>query len=210
MEEIKTEFWNSLLTEKSWQVLQELKKEHKFILIGGWAVYLLTKQNKSKDVDIVVSIEELEKFKQERLAKNDKLKKYEVKKEEVDIDIYLEYYSKLAIPVEEIKNYTIDIEGFKTASPELLLILKQKAYSERKDSIKGEKDKIDILSIVFSKIDFKKYYEILKKYKIENYLRELKETIFNFKDYNVFGITPKEFKLKKGKILSEIKKYKIF
>ena len=202
----QTEFWNSILTEKSWQVLQELRKEHKFILIGGWAVYLLTKQNKSKDVDIVVSIEELERFKMERLVKNDKLKKYEVKKEEVDIDIYLEYYSKLAIPVEEIKNYTIDIEGFKIASPELLLILKQKAYFERKDSIKGEKDKIDIISLVFSKIDFKRYYEILKKYKIENYFRELKETIFNFKDYNALGISPREFKLKKGKILSEMRK----
>lgn len=206
MEDKKTEFWNSILTEKSWKVLQELKKEHKFILIGGWAVYLLTKQNKSKDVDVVVSIEELEKFKMERLVKNDKLKKYEVKKEEIDIDIYLEYYSKLAIPVEEIKNYTMEIEGFKIASSELLLILKQRAYSERKDSIKGEKDKIDIISLVFSKIDFKKYYEILKKYKIENYLRELKEILFNFKDYNALGINPREFKLKKGKILSEMKK----
>lgn len=200
------EFWNSILTEKSWQVLQELKKEYRFILIGGWAVYLLTRQNKSKDIDIVVSVEELEKFKQERLTKNDKLKKYEAKKEEVDIDIYLEYYSRLAIPVEEIKNYVTDIEGFKIASPELLLILKQKAYSERKNSTKGEKDKIDIISLVFSQINFKNYYGILKKFKIENYFRELKETIFNFKDYNVLGINPREFKLKKGKILSEMKR----
>ena len=48
------EFWNSLLTEKSWEILQELRKNYDFILIGGWAVYLLTKQKKSKDIDIVI------------------------------------------------------------------------------------------------------------------------------------------------------------
>jgi len=47
------EFWNSFLTEKSWEILQKLKKQHKFILIGGWAIYLLTNQQKSKDIDII-------------------------------------------------------------------------------------------------------------------------------------------------------------
>ena len=41
-----TEFWNSLLTEKSWNLLIEIKKKYDFILIGGWAVYLLTRQQK--------------------------------------------------------------------------------------------------------------------------------------------------------------------
>jgi len=207
MDKEKKEFWNSILTEKSWLILQELSKKYKFILIGGWAVWLLTRQNKSKDVDIVVDIHELEKFKQEILRKNDRLKKYEIKKEEADIDVYLEYYSELAIPVEDIKNYTLKIGVFDVACPELLLILKQKACSNRKNSIKGEKDRIDIISLLFfCEIDFKRYYEILKKYKIEDYLRELKETIFNFKDYNALRINPREFKLKKGKLLSEMKK----
>ena len=182
-------------------------KKYKFILIGGWAVWLLTKQNKSKDVDIVVNINELEKLKQEVLRKNDKLKKYEIKREEVDIDVYLEYYSELAIPVEDIKNYTLKIGGFDVACPELLLILKQKAYSNRKNYIKGEKDGIDIISLLFfCEIDFKRYYEILKKYKIEDYLRELKTLLFNFKEYSMLGLSPREFKLKKGKLLSEMKK----
>ena len=207
MDKEKNEFWNSLLTEKSWMILQELPKKYKFILIGGWAVWLLTRQNKSKDVDIVVNINELEKLKQEILRKNDRLKKYEIKKEEVDIDVYLEYYSELAIPVEDIKYYLLKIEGFDVACPELLLILKQKAYSNRKNSIKGEKDGIDIISLLFfCDIDFKRYYEILKKYKIEDYLRELKTLLFNFKEYSMLGLNPREFKLKKGKILAEMKK----
>ena len=49
------EFWNSLLTEKSQKLLMQLKNQPiKFILIGGWAVWLYTKQQKSKDIDIVL------------------------------------------------------------------------------------------------------------------------------------------------------------
>lgn len=35
-------FWNDAIIEKSWDVLQTLKKRYDFILIGGWAVYLYT------------------------------------------------------------------------------------------------------------------------------------------------------------------------
>lgn len=197
-------FWNSLLTEKSWKILQEIKHKHNFILIGGWAVYLLARQQKSKDIDIIIDLTELKKFDKSELRKNDNLKKYEIKKEEIDIDIYLEYYSKLAIPVEDIKNYAVEIEGFKVLCPEALLILKQSAYLDRINSIKGEKDKIDVASLVFfSKINFKKYNDILKKYKL-SYFKELKMLIKNFKEYDSLNLNPREFKLKKNKILKEM------
>lgn len=198
------EFWNSLLIEKSWKILREIKKKYKFVLIGGWAVYLLTKQQKSKDIDIVIDLTELKKFDKNELRKNDNLKKYEIKKEEIDIDIYLEYYSKLVIPVEDIKNYAVEIEGFRVLCPEVLLILKQSAYLDRINSVKGEKDKIDIASLVFfSKINFKKYKEILKKYKLD-YFRELEKLIKNFKEYDSLNLNPREFKLRKNKILNEM------
>ena len=201
------EFWNSLLTEKSWEILQELKKEYEFILIGGWAIYLLTKQKKSKDVDIVVSIKELEKLKKENLSKNDNLKKYEIKRGEIDIDIYTEYYSKLAIPVEDIKEYTIKTEGFSVPKPEIMLILKQAAYKDRENSIKGEKDLIDIASIIFLlNLDFNFYLKILKKYKMETFLDELARLIKNFKDYNSLNLTPRELKIKKNKVINILKK----
>ncbi|MEK6936320.1 MAG: hypothetical protein AABW67_06030 [Nanoarchaeota archaeon] len=119
------EFWNSLLTEKSWKILHEIKHKYNFILIGGLAVYLLTRQQKSKDIDIVIDLTELKKFDKNELRKNDNLKKYEIKNEEIDIDIYLEYYSKLNIPVEDIKNYAVEIEGFRVLCPEALLISKK-------------------------------------------------------------------------------------
>ena len=201
------EFWNSLLTEKSWEILQELRKNHDFILIGGWAVYLLTKQKKSKDIDIVIGLDELKKFKKDGLNKNIHLMKYEIKKGEVDIDIYADYFSKLAIPVEDIKNYTIKTEGFNVTCPELLVILKQSAHKNRENSVKGEKDRIDIISLLFfSRINFSKYNKILKKYKIDFWFDELKEVITNFKDYDAVGMTPRELKIRKKKVLSEIKK----
>ncbi len=203
------EFWNSLLTEKSWKLLQELNKKYDFAVIGGWAVYLLTKQQKSKDIDIVVDISELQKLKQENLIKNERLKKYEIKLGEIDVDIYVSYFSKLTIPAEEIKNYSIKIEGFNVTSPEALLILKQGAYEERKNSIKGEKDKIDIISILlFSGINLKAYFSILEKYSLKNYLINLINLLKNFKDYNSLSLNPRIFRLKKEKILNEMRMIK--
>jgi hypothetical protein len=201
------DFWNSQLTEKSFELLQSLKKKYKFILIGGWAVYLWTKQQKSKDIDIAVDIKELQLLKQENLLKNDRLKKYEIKTGEIDIDIYVSYFSRFTIPVEDLKRYSSKTEGFNVASPEALLILKQGAEIERRNSIKGEKDKIDILSLLFfSDIDLKKYKIILEKYSLKNYITELVSILKNFKDYNVLSLTPREFKTKKEKLLYFLRK----
>ena len=200
------EFWNSLFTEKSWDLLKEIRKKYDFILIGGWATYLWTKQQKSKDIDIVVDLNELQKLKQEQLIKNDRLKKYEIKFEDIDVDIYVPYFSKLTLPAEDIKNYSTELEGFNVISPEALLVLKQGAEIERGNSTKGEKDKIDIASILFfSGINLNSYKIILKKYKLENYLENLIHLLKNFKDYNSLNLTPREFKLKKEKILKELK-----
>jgi len=201
------EFWNSQLTEKSWELLQELRKKYDFILIGGWATYLWTKQQKSKDIDIVVGIKELQKLKTEKLSKNDNLKKYEIKDGEVDIDIYVSYFSKLTIAPENLSKYAKRIEGFKVAAPEALIILKQGAYEDRKNSIKGEKDKIDILSLLFfSDINFKDYKSILKKYSLNHYTANMVNLLKNFKDYNSLNLTPRNFKSKKELILAELKK----
>ncbi len=77
------------------------------------------------------------------LKKNDNLKKYEIQIEEIDIDICVPYFSKLAIPVEDFLNNTTIIQGFKVVVPEILLILKQSAEIERKNTLKGKKDILD-------------------------------------------------------------------
>ncbi|MBS3100039.1 hypothetical protein J4463_02385 [Candidatus Pacearchaeota archaeon] len=200
-------FWNSQLTEKSWGILQELRKKYDFILIGGWATYLWTKQQKSKDIDIAVDIEEMQILKKANLSKNDNLKKYEMKFGEIDVDIYVSYFSKLTIPVEDLKKYSAKTEGFNVAIPEALLVLKQGAEIDRRNSVKGEKDKIDIISLLFfSNIDLKKYKSIIEKYSLETYINDLISLLTSFKDYNSLNLTPREFKIKKQNILALIKK----
>src|SRR3989344_1401123 len=198
------EFWNSLLTEKSWDILKEIKSKFDFILIGGWASYLWTKTHKSKDIDIIVDLQTLYKLKEEyKLVKNERLKKYEIKFDEVDIDIYVPYYSKLSLPIENLKNYFTMVEGFKVVIPEILLILKQGAELDRGNSIKGQKDRIDIMTLLFySDIDFKKYNEIIKKYNLD-YAAELKRIIKTFKDLKHLNTNAKDFKKIKNELLEK-------
>src|SRR3989344_646686 len=196
------EFWNSLLTEKSWNILQDLKNKFDFILIGGWANYLWTKTHKSKDIDIIIDLKTLYKIKNEyKLIKNDRLKKYEIKFDEIDIDIYVPYYSKLSLPIEDLGNYFTAVEGFKVVIPEVLLILKQGAELDRGNSIKGQKDRIDIMTLLLhSDINFKRYNKILKRYNL-NYLKELKRIIKTFKDLKHLNTNVKDFKKIKNKLL---------
>lgn len=173
------DFYNDLITQKSWFTLQNLKKQIDFVLIGGWAVYLYTKSLKSKDIDIILSYEYLSKLKNlYPISKNDRLNKYEARQEEVQIDIYLPFYSNLGLPVDEITKETNKIETFTLPKAEMLLILKLYTYGERKLSAKGQKDMLDIISLLSKiRIDWKYYKKLLTKFGINDYSVRLKELI---------------------------------
>jgi len=173
------EFYHELITEKSFKILQDLKRKFNFILIGGWAIYLYTKTLKSKDLDIILDYDELEKIKKEfNIFKNDRLKKYEAKIEDIDLDIYLPFFSNLGFPVEEIKTYSQSVEGFIVPIPEILLILKIVTFGERKGTTKGRKDLIDIFSLLKEeKINWQKYKEIIEKYNLIEVNQKFKEII---------------------------------
>lgn len=143
-------FWHEQITDKSFSVLQSIRKQFAFILIGGWAVFFHTRLLKSKDIDIIVDFETLGTLKKRfDVRKNDRLRNYEIPHEGFDIDIYVPAWSALGIPVEYIQRHAVSIEGFIVPRREVLLILKLHAYKERKGSLKGVKDGIDILSILF-------------------------------------------------------------
>ncbi|MBW2984132.1 hypothetical protein KY361_03400 [Candidatus Woesearchaeota archaeon] len=203
------EFWNSTLTEKSWKILLQLKeKKFDFIVIGGWAAYLWTNLHKSKDIDVVIkNFEDLNFLKKNYdLIKNDSLKKYEIKFEEVDLDIYVPFFSELAIPVNDIRKHTTKVQNFEVVKPEVLLILKQGAEYDREKSVKGEKDRIDIITLVFyADIDFKEYFKLLGKYKLDHFYERLKRIVSNFKETKYVNMTPRELKLKKKEIMSKLK-----
>lgn len=202
------EYYKDLITKKSFEILQKLRRQHKFILIGGWAIFLYTHSLKSKDIDLVIDYSELEKLRKKfDLFKNERLKKYEIIIEEIDIDLYLPFYSNPGIPAQEIKKYTQNIEGFSVPRPEILLILKQRAYLDRTRSPKGKKDKLDIISLLNNNlIDFKFYRKILKKYNLENYLIELKNLLLSASQIPELKLNQFKYsKLKRGVLEKIIK-----
>jgi hypothetical protein len=209
---VKMEFWSDLLTKASWEKLIELSKEIDFILIGGWAAYLWTGQHKSKDIDIIVDYKTLLYLQQRyRLEKNERLKKYEIKFDKFDIYLYLPKYSRLAIPVEDIKKeYATRIKGINVPIPEVLLILKQGAERERRGSTKGKKDAIDIITLlIHSPFDFQRYSSLLEKYGKKEYLEDLIHIINDFddKDIKFLNIDFVSFKKWKKKTIDVLKSF---
>lgn len=204
------EFWSELLTRASWEEILELKKKLNFVLIGGWAAYLHTDAHKSKDIDLLLDYDELRKLGSlYDVKKNDRLHKYEVSMDKFDIDVYLPHFSQLAIPVEDLlKEHTIMLRGIKTIDGESLLILKQGAEIERRHSIKGKKDAIDLLTIlIHGNVDLKKYSLLLKKYEKKNYVEELMYVIrmFDDKDLPFLNINFVAYKKWKKDILTKLK-----
>lgn len=159
-------FYHNLITEKSWRLLRSLRKKYDFILIGGWAVFLYTKALKSKDIDLILEFSELEKLKEEfEVSKNERLKKYEARREGMEIDIYIPFYSRLGLPVEDLKKFVVGFEGFKTVEKEVLAILKQEALMGRRGTVKGRKDLADLISL-FRLPDFnwEKYKKVVERH----------------------------------------------
>ncbi|MBI4170507.1 MAG: hypothetical protein HY514_02345 [Candidatus Aenigmarchaeota archaeon] len=199
------QYWHDIQTEKSWAILKEIKGKFPFALIGGWAVYLWTKSQKSKDVDIIVDFKTLAELKKNYdLRKNDILKKYEIIINEIDIDIYVKHYSQLAVAPEKIE--TTKIEGFAVAKPEFLLALKQGDELERKESEKGEKDRLDIIGMLLKcDIDFRRYKALLKQNKKEHFFPRLIMIVKTFDGPDYFGINPRQLKVAKEEIMRKIK-----
>ncbi|MEK7597753.1 MAG: hypothetical protein AAB441_03875 [Patescibacteria group bacterium] len=204
-------FYQQFLTDKSFSLLTELKKQFKFTLIGGWAVYFYSQSLKSKDIDMIVDFSELEQFKKEfTIEKNERLKKYQIKLEEIDIDIYLPFYSDLGLPVEEIIKKITMVNGFILLDKEILLITKLKAYLDRGESVKGQKDLIDIISLILLEdFDFKYLLDIIKKYHLEKYWQVLEKLIQEIKEVPELNLNQHIFAKKKKKLLEQVKGFQV-
>lgn len=200
------QYWHNLITEKSFQLLKELNRSYKFILIGGWAIFLYTQALKSKDIDIVLDYKELSRLKEKfEIIKNSRLKKYEVKKEGVDIDIYLPYFSNPGLPAEDLKNFVVSKEGFQVPWPEILLILKQKVFLERRNTPKGSKDKLDIFSLLMlPELDWQRYKKILRKYQLTNLLSELKNLLEETFELKELGLSRHKMAKFKKEVLKKL------
>lgn len=159
------DYYRDQVTLESWELLTKLSKAFRFILIGGWAVWLYTKQLKSKDIDIILSFEELPLLRGDfDVVKNDRLHKYEARKGLVQIDVYVPHYSKLGLPLEIVQKHTVSLSGFQVPTPPVLLVLKQVAYEARKGSSKGKKDLLDIVSLLsLPQFDWGQYLSLVSQ-----------------------------------------------
>jgi len=145
-------YYHDILTTKSWEELKRIKGQLDFVLIGGWAVYLYTKALKSKDIDILVNYDGLDKLRllYHNVYKNERLSKYEAVLEDIQVDVYLPHFSKIGLPVEELMHHTKLVDGFTVLDPNYLMALKVITYADRKGTSKGRKDFLDLVSLVKS------------------------------------------------------------
>lgn len=204
-------FYQQFLTDKSFSILTQLKKQFKFTLIGGWAVYFYTNSLKSKDIDMIIDYSQLEEFKKEfMIEKNERLKKYQIKIEEIDIDIYLPFYSNLGLPVEKIIKKTTLLNGFTLLEKEVLLITKLKAYQDRGASVKGQKDLIDIISLVLLEdFDFKYLSKLVKEHHLEKYFGVLEKLILETREIPEIKLNQHVFAKKRKKLLEQVRSFQV-
>lgn len=200
------EFWNDQALDESWNTLITLTRKYQFILIGGWACYLYTGTIKSQDIDIIVDFEVLNQMKMDFLVKkNVILKKYEFIFNNVSVDVYVPYYSEFVLSFGCISENIVEKEGMMIPRPEVILILKQQAELERKESVKGQKDRVDILNMLIKSIDMKRYFLLVKEYHLKEYMKRL-ETIIRVSksEFEYFDITnPRKIKLIKKKLMED-------
>lgn len=85
---------------------------------------------------------------------------------------------------------------------EILAILKQKALLERANTPKGRKDLVDLVSL-FSLKDFnwQKYHKVTTEYKLEEYLKSVKEIIQKTREINELDLNVHQLARFKKKVL---------
>ncbi len=162
-------FYSDGMTERSRAVLQRLAGTMDFVLIGGWAVNFYVKTQKSTDVDMVISADKLERFKEYGVQKYEGLPIYFATVDSVRVDLMVEGVSDsaLTLPLSRVLSDNMIIEGIRTASKSVLLLLKMCGYFSF-DRQKIEKDIIDVTALLFySGVDLAEVASYVKEYGID-------------------------------------------
>ncbi|MEM3402226.1 MAG: hypothetical protein QW179_00595 [Candidatus Hadarchaeales archaeon] len=209
------EFWRDEAVERSWSVLKRLHKLADFVTIGGWGVYFWTRKLKSRDIDICLDQDNFYKLQANALKlgltikRNPRLKKFELVMEGVEIDIYTPFMCNLVIPCTDVfrENMVSNIEGFRVAAPEVLLLLKAQAAAERWGSEKGMKDRVDIISLLaFADLKAGVLRKLVKRYDpSKKLLAVIGRTVRESRaEYRVVGLAYEKDGVKLKRFLDEV------
>jgi len=148
--------WRDEIVDRAWSILIHLRGLSKFILIGGWAVYFWTRKLKSRDIDLCIDQDNFYRLQSELqkenvfISRDPRLRRYEARFGDVEVDIYTPFQSNLIIPIGAMfsNRWFANIEGHDVAVPEVLILLKLQSAKERWSSEKGLKDRVDLLSLL--------------------------------------------------------------
>jgi len=209
--------WDEELMLKSRQLLETFKVQGlDMVLIGGWAVYFLTKYHMSRDIDFLMRDREIWKLRTFIQAKGGREKAAGLRKMgfeigEVGIDVYTESQSGLPVDIGLVfeQGLFVTVEGYKVLVPGRLLRLKLDAAKARGTSPKGLKDRCDILSICLKDISFVQgYKDVVLQDKDHVALEDLRSLIKNadIEFEYVLGekVSPGKIKKMKGRILDAL------
>lgn len=194
------ELWRDDAIERSWRVLRRLHGVADFVVIGGWGVYFWARKLKSRDIDLYIDQDNFYRFQAESLKfgfplkRNPRLKKFEVVIEGAEVDIYTPFMCRLAVPCADVfkEGWISIIDGFRVATPEVLLLLKAQAARERWGAEKGMKDRIDLISLLaFADLKFDLLRRLCKKYDTDGSLVEvIKRTLRESRmEYRSLGLS---------------------
>jgi len=124
------------------------------VFIGGIAVYLHAVNHPAteglaeatRDVDFYVSLGAFSDLREmEEMVSNRRLSKHEFKRADVSFDVYVERSAALPVPYDEAAAHAVSYDGIRVACVEHLVVLKLRAYANRKESAHGAKDARDLL-----------------------------------------------------------------
>lgn len=151
---MEEEEWNDL-----WKVVIEVGERFGpgLVYIGGVAVYAHTLESElhrnlfkfSHDADFMISVSDYTDLKDiEQVTPNKRLRKLQFYKGGFEFDVYVENQNGLVVPYDEAAACSVVKSGIRVACIEHLILLKLKAYEDRRGSAKGQKDEDDLFTLL--------------------------------------------------------------
>jgi hypothetical protein len=155
MEDLDKSQWLAL-----WDGIRDLSEwfPDGMVMIGGIAVWLHAKTvieekyiDLSHDADFYLSLSDYSDLRElEVVTQNRRLGKCQVIKNNIDFDVYVENQTDLVVPYAHAVAQSVVLDGTRCACLGHLLTLKFKAWQDRKQSSKGEKDRRDLARILIT------------------------------------------------------------